>query len=93
MKMIDRVLVLAAVHPNGTGTSEEIAEMLGITVNHVRVNASFLRKSRHLEKADGHGHLSPTEKGYKRALKLLGGKNAKWTNGMSEAEFTGLRAA
>ena len=73
MKMIDRVLVLAAVHPSGEGTTSEVAEMLGITVNNARVNASFLRKRGLLAKPDGHGTMSPTEKGYKRAVRLLKG--------------------
>jgi len=71
MKMIDRVLVLAAAHPDGEGTTEDVAKMLGITLNNVRVNASFLRNRGHLDKADGKGHLAPTEKGYKRAIRLL----------------------
>ncbi len=71
MKMIDRVLVLAAVHPDGTGTTSDVAEMLKITENNVRVNASFLRKAGHLSSPDGHGTLLPTVKGYRRAMKLL----------------------
>lgn len=74
VKMIDRVLVLAAVHPDGEGTTEDVAKMLGITLNNARVNASFLRTSGHLSKPDGKGHLAPTVKGYKRALRLLKGK-------------------
>lgn len=71
LNMMDRMLILAAVAPDGEGNVKEIAEMIGTTLNTARVNASWLRGKKLLEPANGKGALVPTVKGYRRALSLL----------------------